>query len=280
MPDAPLFQTGTLTANGINIRYHRTGGGKPPLVLSHGITDMGLCWRRVAESLCREYDVIVYDARGHGDSDAPPAGHEPDNRALDLRGLIVGLGLDRPRLLGHSLGATTVALLAANYPSLAHSVVLEDPPFRERLDVEPSTAQRADWQRRWEEWRDYAMPRVGQTCAELEAICRAQSPHWHELEFRPWAEAKTKISPHIFDIPNLNEFDWWQCLPRIRCPALLVSAEPARGALMSREAEVFLRDFCPSITLVRLANAGHNIHRDQFERFIALATDFFSHSTA
>ena len=277
MSDVALtFQAETLTVNGINIRYHRTGGGKPPLVLAHGMTDMGLCWRRVAESLFHKYDVIVYDARGHGDSDAPTSGHEPENRAEDLRGLIEGLALDQPRLLGHSLGAMTVALLAAKHPTLARSVVLEDPPFRERLDVEPTDAQRAGWQRKWDEWRSSALPRRAQTQAELEGICRRQSPHWHSLEIAPWAEAKLKVSPSVFDIPNLNESDWWQTLPKINCPALLISADSSRGALMSREVEAHLRKFCPSITLVRLPNAGHNIHRDQFERFILLTSDFFA----
>ena len=58
--------SGDVVANGIKIHYYRTGGDKPPVVLSHGATDDGLCWTRVTLALEAEYDVIMPDARGHG----------------------------------------------------------------------------------------------------------------------------------------------------------------------------------------------------------------------
>jgi pimeloyl-ACP methyl ester carboxylesterase len=66
--------TGDTLANGMKIHYHRTGGDKPALVLSHGSTGNGLFWTRVARALESDYDVIMYDQRGHGLSDAPPSG--------------------------------------------------------------------------------------------------------------------------------------------------------------------------------------------------------------
>ena len=65
------WQSGDIETNGIRMHYHRTGGDKPALVLSHGATDSGLCWTRVARVLEADYDVIMPDARGHGRSDAP-----------------------------------------------------------------------------------------------------------------------------------------------------------------------------------------------------------------
>ncbi len=128
------LETGRVDANGISLRYYRSGGNGPALVLAHGMTDMGLCWTRVADSLLHKYDVVLYDARGHGESDAPEDGYDPQNHCEDLRGLLLSLKLDRPRLLGHSLGAVTVALLAATYPDMVRSVVLEDPPVPEFLN--------------------------------------------------------------------------------------------------------------------------------------------------
>jgi N-formylmaleamate deformylase len=45
------WPSGNVIANGIRIHYHRTGGDKPPVVLSHGSTDNGLYWTRVAQAL-------------------------------------------------------------------------------------------------------------------------------------------------------------------------------------------------------------------------------------
>ncbi len=62
---------GTVHANGIAIHYRRTGDGKPPVILSHGLTDNGACWTRLAWALEGDYDVHMPDARGHGQSEAP-----------------------------------------------------------------------------------------------------------------------------------------------------------------------------------------------------------------
>ena len=42
------WTSNTVDANGITLHYWRTGGDKPALVLCHGITDNGLCWRRAS----------------------------------------------------------------------------------------------------------------------------------------------------------------------------------------------------------------------------------------
>ena len=75
------WHSGDVEANGIRLHYTRTGGTKPPLVLAHGLTDDGLCWTPVAEALEAEYDVIMVDARGHGQSDAPETGYDSATQA-------------------------------------------------------------------------------------------------------------------------------------------------------------------------------------------------------
>jgi len=63
--------TGTCKANGIDIHYLRTGGNKPPVVLLHGLMTNGTCWSPLARTLEKDYDVVMPDARGHGNSSAP-----------------------------------------------------------------------------------------------------------------------------------------------------------------------------------------------------------------
>src|SRR3954468_15126333 len=99
------WPAGDIEVNGLRLHYSRTGGDKPPLVLAHGVTDDGLCWTPVAEALEMDYDVIMVDARGHGGSDAPEAGYDSATQAADLAGVIAALGLHKPAILGHSMGA-------------------------------------------------------------------------------------------------------------------------------------------------------------------------------
>src|SRR6188472_332149 len=120
---------GTVHANGIAIHYTRTGGAKPPVVLSHGLTDNGACWTRVARALENDYDLIMPDARGHGQSEAPEHGYRTEDRAADLIGLIEQLQLDRLALIGHSMGGESSAMAAARITHLLRAVILEDPAF-------------------------------------------------------------------------------------------------------------------------------------------------------
>src|SRR5439155_22026915 len=118
LPGMPDWLSDDVTANGLRIHYYRTGGYKPPLLLSHGATDSGLCWTRVARDLESDYDVILPDARGHGLSDAPASGYTSGDRAADLAGFIDGLGLQRPAVGGHSMGAATTLRFVADYPDV------------------------------------------------------------------------------------------------------------------------------------------------------------------
>jgi pimeloyl-ACP methyl ester carboxylesterase len=91
--------------------------------------------------------------------------------------------------------------------------------------------------------------------------------------------SKLLVSPDVFNTPPLDTTDWWQCLTEITCPMLIISAEAGRGALISERAAGELKERLPeSATFVRLPGAGHNIHREQFDRYMSLTTDFFARS--
>ena len=114
------WQSGFVEANGIRVHYNRTGGDLPKLVLAHGVTDDGLCWTPLARKLESEFDIIMVDARAHGESEAPADGYEPVTLAADLAAVITELGLDRPAVLGHSMGAIT-ALARGHLPGTSRS---------------------------------------------------------------------------------------------------------------------------------------------------------------
>jgi N-formylmaleamate deformylase len=183
------WQTGYVETNGLRLHYTRTGGEKPPLVFAHGVTDAGLCWTPVAEALAAEYDAIMVDARGHGRSDAPDGSDGPTEQADDLAGVITALELERPAVLGHSMGAATALVLAGAYPDLPGVILLEDPP-----------AWWTDWSdtpaalERHVAMRERALGLKCKTREELIAGQRAEQPDWSDTEFEPWADAKQWIS--------------------------------------------------------------------------------------
>src|SRR6516162_980023 len=119
------WSEGDVVANGIRQHYYRTGGEKPPLLLLHGFNEYGLTWLRVAKELERDYDIIMLDARGHGHSDGITSGFSTSLLVEDVISVMHELELDRPRIIGLSQGGTTVLHLAATYPHLVHSFIIE-----------------------------------------------------------------------------------------------------------------------------------------------------------
>jgi pimeloyl-ACP methyl ester carboxylesterase len=255
-------------ANGIKIHYHRTGGDKPPLVLSHGITDNGLCWTRAVQLLEKDYDVIMVDARGHGLSDAPEEGYIVEERAADLAGLIQALGLKKPYLMGHSMGADTTAMTAANYPDLVGCAILEDPPWND------STLSAEGREARAKEWRATMLERKAKTQQEIIASGRQQNPKWAEIEFGPWSSAKLQVSLNVLQAVSLPRRPWREIAAKITCPCLLITGDPELGGIVTPETAAEAGRLLPHLNVTRIEGAGHNIRREQFEQFMNTVTTF------
>lgn len=267
------WQSGFVEANGIRLHYWRTGGLKPPMVLAHGITDNGLCWTRLARVLAPYRDVIMVDARGHGESDKPESGYTPDDHAADLAGLIRNLKLDRPMVMGHSMGGATVTRVAAFYPELVSAIILEDPAWRLG---EPSAEDDAALAVRAAEWRRTIEQRRGKSVAEIVAEGRLEHPTWDIEEFDWWAPAKQQVSLAVFDYVATRRNDWAELAARFRCPALLLYGEPALGGIITPAAAAYARQVNPLIQPKQIAGAGHNVRRENFEDTVAAIQEFFA----
>jgi pimeloyl-ACP methyl ester carboxylesterase len=113
--------------SGLSIHYQQVGEG-PDVVMVHGITGNLAVWHlRIVPALCDRFRVLTYDLRGHGYSGTPPAGYSADDMADDLLGVLDGLGLERPPLVGHSYGADITLYFAARNPDRVSQVVAIEP---------------------------------------------------------------------------------------------------------------------------------------------------------
>jgi pimeloyl-ACP methyl ester carboxylesterase len=267
------WQSNIVEANGLLLHYTRTGGDKPPLVLAHGFSDDGLCWTPVAQVLASDYDVIMADARGHGRSTGPEQGYSQEEQAADLAGLITELGLHRPAILGHSMGAATSLVLAGTYPELPGRILLEDPPAW--WVSGPPTDAAADAERRARMYaRIIALKR--KTREELIADQRIESSAWSEAELGPWANAKLRFSFNVLNRSNAATLDWRETLRRITCPTLLITADPERGAIVSEENAAELQKLISQVRIAHISGAGHNIRREQFARYLDVIRAFLA----
>lgn len=97
--------------DGGDLAYFDTGGQGPSIVLLHGFTDHSISFLPLLGRLSG-HRLILPDLRGHGAS-ARATAYDLDGFAGDVEALIAAMSLDRPFVIGHSMGAMTALRLAA-----------------------------------------------------------------------------------------------------------------------------------------------------------------------
>jgi N-formylmaleamate deformylase len=265
------WYAGKITTNGIQLHYTRSGGDKPPLVLAHGFSDDGLCWTPVAERLQADFDIIMVDARGHGRSDAPEQGYSAIDMATDLAGVITGLELQKPALLGHSMGGSTVMALAGLFPALPGAILIEDSGARNFMAGDSAEAQA-----RLKQWRDRLVNLQSKTREALIEHARSDMPTWATAELGPWADAKLRFNLKALNRHGDTDVDWDQTLRSITCPALLLIADPERGGGVTAERAAEMQALVTQLQVVHIPGAGHNIRREQFGLYMAAVGNFLA----
>jgi pimeloyl-ACP methyl ester carboxylesterase len=255
-------------ANGIDLHYLRTGGSKPPVVLLHGLTGNGACWSPLARALEAEFDVVMPDARGHGNSSTPLTGYRYEDHARDVVGLLQGLGLAAPVLLGQSMGGMTAAVVASQLATALRGVILADPTFlspqrqREVYESEAVEQHRQLLSMDWEEVLAQARGRHPQ-----------RSPEMVELV----AEARMKTPLCAFEVLTPPNPEYQRLVSAMVVPGLLVIGD---HGVVSLETARELQDLNPRLRVEQIQDAGHGLQYDQPERFAVMVRSFLRAVTA
>jgi pimeloyl-ACP methyl ester carboxylesterase len=254
--------------DGIELFYTRTGHGeKPAIVLAHGITDSGLCWGELAGDLQADYDLVMYDADGHGKSSRI----DPTKRldmVEDLHDLILALELQKPCVFGHSMGAATAAGLATRYPGMLSCLVLEDPPWSDGVMTDEQVRTML------EGWKEQNLAAKKLTVKELVKAKRKSSPNWEEAVLEPWAEAKLEVDPTVFALSAQDQRAWREIAKAIQAPTLLIAGDNALGAIVTPEVGVEaieMMDFCE---FGHISGAGHCVRYEEYQPYLTMVKLF------
>ena len=104
-----------LNIDGTNIVFTRRGKGTP-LVLLHGYPLDRTIWNDLAHMLVDEFDLIMPDMRGFGESDVMEADRSIIGYASDVAGLLERIGIRKAHVAGHSMGGYVALAFARQYP--------------------------------------------------------------------------------------------------------------------------------------------------------------------
>lgn len=106
----------------MEINYVYEGSGDKTIVFIHGLSDSLEYWQGLAKHLNNEYNVLIYDIRGHGKSPYEP--FTMDMLVDDLHGLLLKLNIKKASLIGLSLGGNIALSFAIEYLDIVEKLII------------------------------------------------------------------------------------------------------------------------------------------------------------
>lgn len=285
IPDG--WSEGYVYANGIRIHYYHAvpAPGKPVILAVHGVMDTGLAWASVASRLQDDYDIYTLDTRGHGLSDPFTSSDDRNTLLKDVVAVAQKLGLEKPVLMGHSMGGATVIRLGAEHPDLASAIIVVDagiggprrrvggaagnPPPAPPRSSDPLAITMRGSPEELVAQNDYSFD-------DLVAKAHRGNPRWSMMDCRYWATAiKRYHGPYSDEV--------WQAmsgtmrsdnaLAKIQVPTIILKADaPPEVRQAHQEAASVMQNG----KLVHIDDSAHNVQRDQPERAAEVIKAFLS----
>jgi 3-oxoadipate enol-lactonase len=249
-----------IKANGIQMNYELSGEkGGSVVVLSHSLSSSLVMWNPQMDALNAYFQVLRYDTRGHGKSDAPSGAYTLELLAEDVIKLLDVLDTDRVHFVGLSMGGMIGQCLALNHSNRLKSLVLCD-----TTAVFPPESQPI-WQERVDKARKKGMEALFEESMErwfTPTFLRKNSPMVKLIREQILA---TPAAGYIGCAEALRRLNYLDRLPEIKMPTLIMVGEDDPGTPVS--ASEAMQKRIPGSKLVILPSARHLSNVEQTEAF-------------
>jgi 2-succinyl-6-hydroxy-2,4-cyclohexadiene-1-carboxylate synthase len=263
------------TDDGVGLEVEVTGRG-PALLLAHGFTGAKEDFGDHVDDLARHSTVVIFDHRGHGESDKPERedAYSLGRLAADTLAIADALDFDRFRLLGHSMGGMVARRVVLGAPERVSALILMGTSPGRPTGVDPDLANvgvavaRTEGMVVLRELLDEMDP-LG---SEADRRVRRERPGYNEFMLEKFfavpPEAYAALLLEIAHQPNqLND------LARVTCPTLIIIGEQDEAFLSDAHA---MAGVVPDVELVVVPDAGHSpqfenpsAYLNAMERFLA-----------
>jgi 3-oxoadipate enol-lactonase len=249
-----------IKANGIQMNYELSGEkGTPVVVLSHSLSSSLLMWNPQMDVLETHFQVLRYDIRGHGLSDAPSGPYTLELLGDDVIGLLDALNMNKVHFVGLSMGGMIGQGLALNYSHRLRSLALCD-----TASIVPAEAQPI-WQERIDKTREKGM----------EALLEETMGRWFTPSFLKQNSPMlalirkqflaTPASGYIGCAEAIRKLNYLDRLSLIKMPTLIMVGEDDPGTPVS--ASEAMHERISNSKLVILPSARHLSNIEQKEVF-------------
>ena len=201
----------------VRLYYERAGTGTPELLFISGWCCDHTAFQPQFDHFARTNAVTTFDLRGVGESDQPAGGYSIPELADDAVALCAELGIERPVVIGHSLGGMIAVELGARSPALPAALVLLDPG---PIDPLPETVER---------FRSFADQLEGPDGAEVRrAAVHDMGADARDEEVGRWIVELICADPQRVAaavVRGISEWNGHDLLARCTMPVLLLRTE-------------------------------------------------------
>ena len=258
------------------VRVLEWRGGEPPAVFLHGLTAVAEVWGPTIDALGGAARAIAPDLRGHGHSFRGDVDYRVGAFVGDLIDLLDAMALERPHLVGHSMGGRVAIAAAARHPERFRSVTI--------VDIGPEA-----WRANWVETVE-ALDRMPESFPDRETALAGLSRRTLSADEAEIALARLRREPDgsyrwLADREALKETvrlhrsrNYWRECERIPPPALLVRG--GRSNELRERVAAEMRRRSPAIAYVELEGVGHNIPLAAPDRLAEALARFWASANA
>jgi 3-oxoadipate enol-lactonase len=251
--------------NGIETNYEIHGAeGAPWLTFSHSLACSLRMWDGQVAAFKDRFRILVYDTRGHGESEAPKGPYSLDMLAEDLRQLLDQLKIKRTHFVGLSMGGMIGQVLALTDPGLFDRVVLAD----------TGHTQTPETRKQWEE-------RIATAESKgMEPLVQPTIERWFTKDFRDKPIVKkiadlirsTPVPGYVGCCQAISNLNTTARLKEIKRPVLAIAGEQDAAAPGTR----YIGENVPGAKLVMIPQAAHIANIEQAETFNRALREFLS----
>jgi pimeloyl-ACP methyl ester carboxylesterase len=245
-----------INRDGVEIYYEVHGSG-PPLLLTHGYSSTSAMWRGQIEALSKRHKLVLWDMRGHGQSDYPddPAAYSEVLTVKDMDALLREVGAHSAIVGGLSLGGYMSLAFYRAHPERVRALLIIDtgPGFKKDNARDAWNKRAHDTAERFE--------REG--LAVLTSLSRERSSVSHRDASGLARAARGMLTQRDARVIEL--------LPDIKVPSLIVVGAEDTPFLAASD---YMAAKIPAAKKVVIPAAGHAVNIDQPQAFIDAVLPF------
>lgn len=255
--------------------YSLTNNKNQPLILFlHGLTCDCQDFSQIISLLSESYRCLAVDLPGHGKTRiiGDESCYNMSNTAQALIHLLDDLQIDKCLLLGYSMGGRLALYMTLHFPERFEKVVLES--------ASPGLKTQKDRSHRIESDFDTAQNLENSNIKDFilnwydRPLFKSlkKSPKFEELIESRLTNNPLELAKSLRNMGTGNQPSLWEKLAQNQIPLLLLAGEDD-DKFQRINAEI--ASLCPAATLKIVPNAGHNIHFENIDDFVAVVRQFY-----